>query len=131
MKNLQQPPQLGMDGLAELEMGMDAAWASKARKRGNSGASVLLDALLDAACWTRFLPAGRWLIAGAGLRPWRSLCMCPALRSMPIAGFGLKPGPSAIVHPGKAERPQLVYSLYHFELGFQIAYCCTDDLSMH
>ena len=42
--------------------------------------------------------------------------MCPALRSMPIAGFGLKPGPSAIVHPGKAERPQLVYGLYHFEL---------------
>ena len=48
--------------------------------------------------------------------------MCPALRSMPIAGFGLKPGPSAIVHPGKAEGPQLVYGLYLNEL-VQFRWC--------
>ena len=48
-----------VEDAAELEMGIDAAWASKARKRGNSRASTLLDELLDAACWTGFLPAGR------------------------------------------------------------------------
>ena len=67
MKNLQRPPQLGMDELwmthledaAELEIGMDATWASKARSLGSSGASVLLGFLTEVNCCARFLPAGR------------------------------------------------------------------------
>ena len=35
-------------------------------------------------------------MAGAGLRPWRSLCTCPATRSLPIAGLRWNPVPSAI-----------------------------------
>ena len=44
---------------AELEIGMDAAWASRARSQGNSGGSVPLEVLLEVACCARFLPTGR------------------------------------------------------------------------
>ena len=47
---------------AELEIGIAAAWASRALSLGISGASIT-------ACWLLFLPTGRWLAAGAGLRP--------------------------------------------------------------
>ena len=43
---------------AELEMGMAAAWASRALNLGSSGASVRLGDLSDAACCILFFPAG-------------------------------------------------------------------------
>ena len=54
---------------AELEIGMAAAWASRALSLGISGASARLGDLSDEACCTLFFPTGRWLAAGAGLRP--------------------------------------------------------------
>ena len=63
-------PLLGeVEEAAELEIGMAAAWASRALNLGNSGGSVRLGDLSDDACWILFFPAGRWLAAGAGLRP--------------------------------------------------------------
>ena len=49
----------GTSSNAELEMGIAAAWASRARNLGNSGASVLLGFFPDAACCAHFLPTGR------------------------------------------------------------------------
>ena len=62
-------PLLGeVEDAAELEMGIAAACASRALNLGNSGGSTRLGDL-SADAWTLFLPAGRWLDAGAGLRP--------------------------------------------------------------
>ena len=54
---------------AELEIGMAAAWASRALSLGISGASVRFGERSGTACWLLFFPTGRWLAAGAGLRP--------------------------------------------------------------
>ena len=62
-----------VDEAAELEIGMDAAWASRALSLGISGGSARLGDLSDDACCNLFFPTGRWLAAGAGLRPKRSL----------------------------------------------------------
>ena len=48
-----------VDEAAELEMGIAAAWASRALNLGNSGASVRLGDLSDEACCILFFPAGR------------------------------------------------------------------------
>ena len=48
-----------VEDAAELEIGIAAAWASRARNLGNSGVSVLLGFFPDADCCERFLPAGR------------------------------------------------------------------------
>ena len=76
-----------VEDAAELEIGIAAAWASRALSLGISGGSVRFGDLSETACCILFFPTGRWLAAGAGLRPWRSLCTCPAMRSLPIAGF--------------------------------------------
>ena len=54
---------------AEEEIGMAAAWASRALSLGISGASARLGDLSETACCILFFPTGRWLAAGAGLRP--------------------------------------------------------------